>query len=424
MTSLHIAYLAHHFPPEIGAGPARVTEMARHWRDAGARVTVITGMPNRHHGRILEPYRGRAFMEDEWEGIRVLRSWMFARPGGGFAGTLANNLTFTATSALHGLIRARAVDVVIASSPPFFLHFGGEALKLVRRMPLVLELRDLWPDYVVDMGLIRNGIARRVLFALERHVLARADHAVVVTESFKRRLIGKGVPAGRVDVIPNGVDGAAYYRSDEAPPLPSLERREGTLVVGYLGNFGAGQGLTAVLEAARICAREAPAIRFVLAGAGPEEAQVRAAAERLSLPNLSLHGPIAKDATRAFYNACDICLVPLAPVPVFQETVPSKIFEVMACERPLIACLEGEGARIVHLARCGAVARPGDPGAIAEAIVRMARLPVHEREELGRRGRVHVLENYSRAALAGRYLDLLESVAAARRAPAAREEHC
>ncbi|HEV7587542.1 MAG TPA: glycosyltransferase family 4 protein [Longimicrobium sp.] len=411
MGGLKIGYLVQQFPPEVGAGPARVTEMALRWRDAGAEVVIVTAMPNRPEGRIHAGYRGKLFLTEEWEGMRVHRSWLYASPRHGFARTLANNATFMATAALSALMRLERPDVLIASSPPFFPHVAGAAVSRLRRIPLVLEIRDLWPDYLVGMGVLKEGVASRALFALERRLLRAASHTVVVTESFRHRVVVKGVAPERVDVIPNGVDTARYHPARDEPPVPALARAPGEFLVGYLGNFGAGQGLAAVVEAAACLARRAPEVRFVLAGDGPDRERVLARAAALGTPNLTVGPAIPKERTRAFYNCCDVCLVPLAPYPILQETVPSKIFEVMACERPVLAALAGEGARIVERARAGLVVPPGDPEALAQAVLALRDAPPEERAAMGQRGRLHVAEHFSRDVLAARYLEILGRVA-------------
>jgi glycosyltransferase involved in cell wall biosynthesis len=381
--------------------------MARHWVGAGCRVTVFTGMPNRPVGVIPPEYRGRLFMEEERDGVRVLRSWLYASPRHGFARTLLNNLTFMATAALHATAKARGIDVLIASSPPFFPHVSGRIAAGARRLPLVLEVRDLWPDYLVDMGVLK-GVPAKALFALERRLLRAADQVVVVTDSFRRRVAEKGVAPERIHLVPNGVETGFYYRADDPPPVPELARRDGEFLVGYLGNFGQGQGLGAVLDAARLLGSD-PRVRFVLAGGGPEAAML---AERAaSLPNVSVLPPIEKERTRAFYNACDLVLVPLAPVPVFQETVPSKLFEIMACERPLLASLDGEGRRIVEESGGGIVRPPGDPAAIADGIRAARAMDPCARAEMGRAGRAYVERHYARGTLAARYLHVLRMAA-------------
>lgn len=399
------------FLPEIGAGPARVAEMAAHWQRAGARVTVITGMPNRPAGRIHPAYRGRLFVEEEQDGVRVLRSWLYASPKGGFSRTIANNASFMLTSGLHALVRRQKLDVLIASSPPFFPHVTGAVLSRWLKLPLVLEIRDLWPDYLVGMGVITGKRSQAALFGLERRLLQRAAHTIVVTESFRARVIAKGVPRELVDVISNGVDTNLYYPSSEPPPLSSLEPKQGAFTVGYLGNFGAGQALTTVVDAAALVSRSSDRIRFVLAGDGPDRENVIRRVAEHGLANIVVEPAITKDKTRAFYNACDLCLVPLAPYPIFQETVPSKIFEIMACERPVLACLAGEGARIVEASGGGLVRPPGDASAIADGILHASKLAPKEREELGRHGRAYVGEHYARERLAAKYLGILGRVA-------------
>src|SRR5690625_2425997 len=294
---LRIGYLVQQFVPEVGAGPARVLEMVRHWRDAGAEVTVITGMPNRPQGRIHPAYRGKLSVEDEVEGIRVLRSWLYASPKHGFARTILNNLSFMGTGFLNALTRGGRFDVLIASSPPFFPHISGAMLGLMRRMQVILEVRDLWPDYLVEMGVLRGAIAQRSLFSLERRLLRSAAHVVAVTESFRRRIVAKGVDLDNVSVIPNGVDAGFYYPSDEVPPIASMAQ-DGEFVVGERGNFGVGQRLSTVVEQARLVATQAPNIRFVLVGDGPDRVHVQALVTELNLQNLSIHPPIAKEQTR------------------------------------------------------------------------------------------------------------------------------
>jgi colanic acid biosynthesis glycosyl transferase WcaI len=408
---LHIGYLLQQFPPEVGAGPARVTEMALRWQEQGARVTVITGMPNRPEGRIHPGYRGKLFMVEDYRGIRVLRSWLYASPKHGFARTLLNNTTFMVSSAVHALARGGGLDVLVASSPPWFPHLTGTLLHALRRVPLVLEVRDLWPDYLAGMGVVKSDAAMRGIFATERAMLRRADHVVVVTESFRDRVIEKGTAPDRVDVVSNGVDAALYYyAADEPPPIEALRRGEGELIVGYLGNFGAGQGLNRVLDAAALLEAADLRIRVVLAGEGTAAEQVRARARELGLRRTTIHPPIPRTRTRAFYNACDVCLVPLADFAILRGTIPSKIFEVMACERPVVASVAGEAARIVERSGGGLVVPPGDARGIADAVLRLRDTPAAERAAMGAAGRAYVGEHFARETLAARYLEILRGV--------------
>jgi colanic acid biosynthesis glycosyl transferase WcaI len=410
---MHIAILNQDFPPETGAGPARITELAREWIAAGHRVSVITGFPNRklpgqRDGIIPEAYRGRLYMREQWDGIEVHRSWLYASPKRAFAHTLVNYLTFAASSLLTSLAVLPRPDVLIASGPPYFQQFSGALAALARNIPLVLEIRDLWPDYVAEMGIIRDRRLLDVMFATERWLLDRADATVVVTESFKRRLVEKGVPPGSVTVIPNGVDTARYYPASAPNPLGDLAGA-GPLV-GYLGTFGAGQGLIAVVEAARLLHAQGTPIRFCLVGDGADRAMLEEDLRTRPVPGVTIHSPIPRDATHALYNACDVILVPHANLPVLGDTVPSKIFEVMACARPLVAALRGEGARIVERSGGGVLAQPGNPASIAAAVQRILGMTAEARLQMGAAGREFALREYDRRGLAERYLRLLERV--------------
>lgn len=413
---LRIGYLIQQFPPEVGAGAARASELATRWARAGATVTVITGMPNRPSGRIYSEYRGRLFTTEDWQGVRVLRSWLYASPRDGILNTMANNATFSATAFVRALLNGRPLDVLIASSPPFLPHLSGALAARAMRVPLVLEIRDLWPDYLVDMGMLgADTTPARLLFRLERALLKRAHAVSVVTESFRRRVIAKGVPESVVRILPNGVDLNFYRQRDHASSEHSQGRRRAEeFVIGYLGNFGAGQDLSVILSAIKQVASTGIRLRLIMTGDGPQRDRLIKQAGDLRLDDIvTITGPIAKERTVDFYSECDACIVPLANVPVFQETVPSKIFEIMACERPIIGCFGGEAARILSKSAGGIVAAPGDVSSIARAIATMVEIPSTERAVMGASARRFVKEHYDRDTIAARYLSFLNEVSAA-----------
>jgi hypothetical protein len=409
---LRIGYLIQQYAPEVGAGPARAGEMVRRWVAAGAEVTVITAMPNRPAGRIHPEWRGRLFGEERRDGARILRSWLFARPGGGFLTTVLNNLSFAATATAHARRRAGPFDVLIASSPPWFPLPAGDRLARRRRIPLVLELRDLWPDYLMEMGVVRPAALAHALVAWDRRLLGRATRLVTVTEPLRDLLVAKGLPAPRIEVISNGVDPEEYYPSAEPAPVEALRRRPGEFVIGYLGNFGAGQRLDVVLDAAARVAAVAPWVRFVLAGDGTDYGRIRERVVRERPPNLVLHGVVPKASTRAFYGNCDACLVPLAPVPMFAHALPTKLFEIMACGRPVLASATGLVADALRASGAGIASAPGDVAALADAMVRMASRPPEELAVMGRGGVEYVATHFHRGVLAERYLVLLRAAAA------------
>jgi glycosyltransferase involved in cell wall biosynthesis len=366
-------------------------------------------IPGRGEGAVDPKYRGKVFVEEDWMGIRTLRSWVFAGASQGFLPKVLNNASFMVSGLFHALIRARRPSVIIASSPPFFPHLTGVVLAKIWGVPLILEIRDLWPDYLVQMGMLRNRVAQRALFAFERWMLGRASHVVVVTESFKARVIDKGIPADRISVIPNGVRLEGYQPSTSRSAPPGLEGvvAPGKFNVGYLGTFGRGQGLVQVIDAARILAERDPDIQIALVGDGPDRPAVAAAVSAAGIRNVVLAPPIPRDQTAGFYNWCEVCLVPLAPIPIFQETIPSKIFEVMACGRPLVASVKGEAGAIVERSQGGLRVDPGNGAQLAEAIETLRRITPADAHDMGARARRYVSEHFDRERLADHYLQLL-----------------
>jgi glycosyltransferase involved in cell wall biosynthesis len=192
--------------------------------------------------------------------------------------------------------------------------------------------------------------------------------------------------------------------------VPQAVSRGDGFRVGYIGTFGRGQGLLAVVEAAALLATRSPDVRFSLVGDGPERELLRSAILERRLTNIEISPPIPREETVAFYNGCDVCLVPLAPIPIFQETIPSKIFEVMACGRPLIASLEGEGAKIVADSGGGVTTAPGSGSEMADAILSVRRMQPEARIEMGKRARAYAIRNYDRRNLAEAYMALLKSL--------------
>jgi len=381
--------------------------MATRWVQAGARVSVVTAMPNRPKGRIYPEFRGHLYQHEEWNEILVHRTWVYASPKHGAARTVLNNLSFLGTSIVAGS-KALHVDVLIASSPPFFPHLAGAFLHWAHRTPLVLEVRDLWPDYMAELGMVRGRTAA-MLFRLERWLMDRAAAVVVVTEPMRRRVIAKGVAPDRVLVIPNGVDTAQYHAAPAPVPIPALERKSDEFIVGYLGNFGASQRLDVVVEAAAKVAGDG-GIRVVMAGDGTDRASVEAAIARWRPSNVTVAPGIAKIDTRAFYNACDVCLVPLAPIDVLDDALPSKLFEIMACQVPVLGAVRGEAARVIRAANAGYVAPPGDAQALASGMLTMRDWSSETRQAAGRSGRTFVEQYFERERLAEEYLGHLVRV--------------
>jgi len=203
---MRVLVVSHYFPPETGAPQARLSELARFWAASGDEVTVLTGMPNHPTGVVPASYRGRARLQERTDGYRVVRTWLYATPNEGVVRKTVGHLSFMMSAVVLGARQIGPTDVVVVSSPTFFSIFAAWFLARRRRARLVVEVRDLWPAIFVELGVIRHRTLIRVLEALELAAYRAADAVVVVSDGFRRNLVGRGVPPAKVHVIPNGAD--------------------------------------------------------------------------------------------------------------------------------------------------------------------------------------------------------------------------
>jgi glycosyltransferase involved in cell wall biosynthesis len=409
---VHILFLTDNFPPETNAPATRTHEHARRWVRGGHKVTVITGVPNFPSGKIHAGYRNKPWQQETVDGVRVIRVWTYITANEGFVRRSLDYLSFMVTGGLAGLF-VQKPDVIVATSPQFFNALGGCLLSIVRRRPFVFELRDLWPDSISAVGAMQEGAAIRFLRRMECWLYRRATRIVSVTQSFKEILVRNGVPAEKIVVVPNGVDPEAFT---PGPKPAALERKlglEGKFVAAYVGTIGMAHGLGTILDSAALL-RERTDIAFVLVGTGAEHAKLEAEARARGLANVRFVGAVSKAEVRDYWRLCDVALVLLRDLPLFQHVIPSKIFEAWGSGRPVILGVRGESAGIVESAAGGVIIPPEDAAALATAIQRLAgHRP--EAHALGRAGRTHVEREYDREDLAGLMLEVICEAGRARR---------
>jgi len=409
---MRIALLCQYFHPEIGAPSARLHSLARDFRAMGHEVVVLTGFPNHPTGVIPPEYRGRWTADEDMDGVRVLRSWLYATPNEGFVRKTLSHLSFMITAVVLGAPRLGKVDVIVVSSPAFFSVISAWAISVFKGVPFVFEVRDLWPAVFVDLGVLRNRWIIAALERLEMALYARSAAVVTVTRSFEESLVRRGLPPGKVFTVTNGV-----ALEDFAPGAGDAALRrelgaEGKFVALYIGAHGISQALSAILGAAKRLAAEKDVL-FLFVGEGAEKRKLEALAREWSLPNVRFLGAQPRDGVLRFYRTADLCLIPLRDIPLFDSFIPSKMFEIMACERPIVGSVRGEAARILRDSGSCEVVPPEDSEAIAAAVLRLRDDP-QTRRAMGERGRRFVAEHYQRRELARRYAGILEGVAGTR----------
>ena len=402
---MNILLLTHYYPPEVNAPASRMAEHARAWVTAGHAVTVVTGAPNHPAGALYPGYRNRPFQRERVDGVDVIRLWTFLAANEGFLPRIANYVSYLLSVALW-MWRLPRADVVLSTSPQFFCGLSGWLLKR-RRRPWVLEIRDLWPESIVAVGAMRRGAAIRLLERIEAWAYSRADLVVSVTDGFVPHIRARR-PDGDIAVIKNGVDLTLFAPPDPAAAsaFKAAHGLTGKFVAAYVGTHGMAHGLDTIIDAAERL-RHRDDIAFLLVGGGAERARVAEDVARRGLGNVVMLGQQPKSAMPAIGAATGAALVLLKRVDTFKTVIPSKMFEAMALERPIVLGVEGEAKALLDASGAGIAITPESADELAAAIKRLADDPAYA-AHLGSSGRAFVERDFDRARLARDYLTLLE----------------
>lgn len=403
---MKLLLLTQYFPPEFGAAASRNSEHARLWAEAGHEVEVCTGMPNYPSGIVLAEYRGKAFVREDRDGYIVNRSWIYATPNRVVWKRALASLSFMVSALVGGALKCHRPDIVIASSGPFFVGPLGYLLSRMKRVAFVFEVRDILPQQAVDVGMIRNKAVIYTLTAIEEFLYRKALCVVTVAEASREALVARGFDSEKFFVIENGIVEELFCPGPRDNEIRRQYGWQGKFVAMYIGAHGVSQGLFSLLEAAeQLKSRED--LHFVFVGDGAEKpGMLRWVSER-GLANVEFLPLQEKSRMPLFYSAADVCLVPLKKGDYFRINIPSKMFEIMACERPIVLGAEGQARAILEKAGAGIAVEPESAEAFANAI-----LQLHDdaglAETLGRNGRRHVIENYTRKQKARQYAEIIE----------------
>jgi glycosyltransferase involved in cell wall biosynthesis len=400
----------------MGAPSARVHELARQWAQAGHHVTVLTAFPHHPVGRKLPADRGALYRREACDGIDVVRTYVYATPNQGTAKRMLSYASFMASAALLAPWSVQAPDIVVATSPQLLAALAGYVIAKIKHAPFVFEVRDLWPESIVAISAMPEGVAVRGLRGLARFLYRAADHIVTVGEGYKRGIIsGYAISENKISVIPNGIDREMFTPGPRHNSIREQYGWKDKFVLLYLGTHGLSHGLETVLDAADRLRDEADLV-FVFVGEGAEKARLQRRAADLRLSNVLFIDQQPRQRVPLFYAACDVGIVTLRNVPLFQEVLPSKMFEYLAMQRPLLLSVDGEARALVEGAQAGLFVPPDNPQALVSAIRALRDRP-EQLIDMGQRGRQYVLEHHDRAELAARYVTLLRDVVAQRPKP-------
>jgi glycosyltransferase involved in cell wall biosynthesis len=399
----------------MGAPAARVSELSHRWVQAGHDVTVLTGFPNHPNGIIRTEYRRRfrrLISRERIQDVNVVRSWLLPFPNRKPLERMLNYSSFLASSAISGSF-LDVPDAVIASSPQLLVGLAGWWISRLNHVPFIFEVRDLWPESLVAVGVGNaNSPLHRLLGKIAGFLYRRADHIVVVTAAFREFLISRWrVPAEKISVVPNGVETGTF-----CPRFPDFNLREslegeGKFIVSFIGTLGLAHGLDTLLAAAERLQKTEPGILFLVVGDGADRERIAGIAQARGIANIRFVPQQLREKVPDYIAVSDVCLVLLKKSEVFETVIPTKMLEFMSCARPVILGVAGQAREIMERSRAGICIEPENVQELCEAIVKL-RNEEWLRESLGRNGREYIIRNLSRERTADEYLEVLSEVIA------------
>lgn len=406
-TKLRLLLITQYFPPETGAPQARLYELALGLIAQGWEVQVITAMPNYPKGVIHEGYRGKLMARETIDGIDVIRTAIYPTKSASLIPRLTNYFSFVFSSVLFGCFHVKRPTVLMVESPPLFLGLAGICYKFLLRTPLIMNISDLWPGTMVSMGMLQNGWKLRAAERLERMCYYFSD---AVTGQSKEIIKGVADVNDHVPVIhiPNGCDCNFFGPEKHDPTFFEMHGFSGKTLVGYAGLIGLAQGMGIMIDLA-IRFAENPNLMFVIVGDGPEKEKLEKRVRDEKLENIRFTGTVPKSDMPGIMSAFDMAMVPLRYV--IPGAVPSKIYEAMASETPIVLLAQGEARDIVNAAGGGIAVDYENLDEVEAAIRSLANDPEY-RKKLGALGRAYVIEHHHRPRIVEKLASTLTSLQA------------
>ncbi|MCP5184158.1 MAG: glycosyltransferase family 4 protein [Pseudomonadales bacterium] len=399
-----------YYQGRAAAGHSLVYELTQYLASRGHEVTVVSGETG-----YMDPSRPkvpwyRRLVRTEQDGlVRVVRTYTYSELHRSYLGRLLSFISFSLTCPL-GLLMAGRHDVALASSPPIFPMFAAWFICKLRRIPFVLEVRDLWPASAVEMGVLKNRYLIAVMGWMEQTLYDRSRKIIALTDGIRTNICGRGWPVEKVELVTCGVDADQLHPDEQAGN--SLRERFGWTnrkVILYFGALGEANNIPVILRAARILESD-PRFLFVLVGNGMKRDETAAWLKRNAVRNVQLLPPVPKEQARSYINAADICLATLKDIPLFHGAIPTKLIDYMACGRPVLCGIRGEARSIVEEANAGLLFDPDADDALAELALQLVDDPERCRT-MGANGHAFVQQRFSASTMRAQAESILNEAA-------------
>ena len=404
---MKLLILTQYYPPEIGAPQNRLHELAVRLKADGMEVNVLTALPNYPRMEIMNGYENQKNRYEEIDSIPVHRSWIYVTKSKGIFSRLLIYFSFVWSSYWKGR-KMKKYDYLLVESPPLFL--GYSALRLAKKLnaKLIFNVSDLWPESAEKLGIVTNKIALKLAYKLEAKCYKKAFLITGQTQGIVDDICSR-FPDKKVYWLPNGVDLAFYNPSNIQ--AGNFRKDHGftaqDVIFFYGGIIGYAQGLALIIKAANLL-RDYASIQFVIQGSGPEKEALLALKDSLNLTNVHFLEPVAKSEMPAILKSIDVALVPLKNLPLFNGAIPSKVFEALAMQVPLLLGVDGEARHhFIEKGKAGLFFQPENADELAKQALFLTE-NLAKRLEMGENARRYVIDNFDRNKIANDFKKQLE----------------
>ena len=401
---MHILLIHQAYTSLDEAGGTRHHEFAQALRAHGHNVTIIASS--------VSYLTGDAQRRNNWsettttpEGIMVIRTYTYAALHKSFVHRVLSFISFMVSSFMVGLA-VKKVDLVWGTSPPIFQGITAWLLARLKNARFLFEVRDLWPAFAIAVGVLKNPLLIRLSNWLERFLYRHADKIIVNSPGFINHVEARG--GKHVRLIPNGADPDMFDPDSTGTSFRLEHQLEGKFVVLYAGAHGMSNDLEVVLRAGRLLLPHTN-IAIVLLGSGKEKPHLMQLADEWKLTNVKFLPPLPKNKMGEALAGADACIAILKPIELYKTTYPNKVFDYMAAGRPVILAIDGVIREVVENAGAGVFVNPGDPQAMADAIISLAHSP-ELAPKMGQAGREAITKKYHRKLIAADFIDFIEGM--------------
>lgn len=405
---MKILFLTDNFYPETNAPAKRTFEHCKEWNKQGHSITIITGVPNFPKGKVFHGYKNKIYQSENINNLKVKRVWTFISTNEGFFLRILDYISFMISSLFCGFFINRH-DIIIATSPQFFTLISGYLISIIKRTPLVLEIRDLWPESIVSVGAMSDkSMVIKVLKKISLFLYKKSDLIICVTKSFKKDLISRGVNHKKIKVVENGFDLTKNLKPSLS--IKEVEKKfkisQNKFYVSFIGTIGMAHGLEIVLNAAF---KVNDNVEFLIIGEGAKKTFLINEVKKRKIKNIKFIDNLNWQEIVNINQLINIHLVHLKKDDEFKKVIPSKIFESMALKKPIIMGVDGESREIVNNAGCAFNIEPENFNELVN-IINTARTDHTSLESMGENGYNFLKKNFSRKILSNKMMKYLKCV--------------